>query len=212
MKKRKKEKMGISSKIAGFSIIILSVIGICWFLSVVYERRNNLPVLGEPGHVAGSFSFVNQDGNTVTEKLVQDKVTVVEYFFTSCPSLCPVMNRNLKAVYEEFKQNPDFMILSYTADPGRDSVPVLRAYAKRYDAVAPGWQFLTGDKNALYSIAGKDYLLTVSDSGSADFIHTQYVALLDKKRRVRGFYDASSKENVLKLSADIKRLLEDGSD
>jgi protein SCO1/2 len=164
-------------------------------------------VLGDPGHVAGSFSFVNQDGNTVTEKSVRDKVTVVEYFFTSCPSLCPRMNENLKTIYEEFRQNSDFMILSHTADPARDSVSVLKAYARRYDALAPGWEFLTGDKNTLYSMAGKEYLLNVSDSGNADFIHTQYVALLDKKRRVRGFYDASNRESLLKLSADIKRLL-----
>jgi protein SCO1 len=209
--KKKKEKLSLSSKIAVLTILILSVIGIIWFISLVGDRKNKLPVLGEPGHTAGTFSFLNQDGNTVTEKTVEGKVTVVEYFFTSCPSLCPLMNGNLKMVYETFKQNPGFMILSHTADPERDSVSALKAYAKRYDAETPGWQFLTGDKKALYGIAGKDYLLSVSDSGNADFIHTQYISLLDKKRRVRGFYDLSARENIPKLNEDIQRLLEEDS-
>jgi protein SCO1 len=209
MQKAKKEKLRFSSKIAGITIMLLTVMGLIWFVSLVSERKNNLPVLGEPDHKAGAFSFVNQDGQVVNEKTVSGKVTVVEYFFTSCPSLCPLMNGNLKGVYEKYKENPEFMILSHTADPGRDSVAALKAYAKRYGAETPAWQFLTGEKDSLYSIAVRDYLLSVSDSGNAAFIHTQYVSLLDKQRRVRGFYDMSAKENVAKLNTDIQRLLDE---
>ncbi len=212
MKKGKKQNPGISSKIAGFFVVLLSAVGVIWFLFLVFDGKKSLPVLGEPGHTAGSFSLVNQDGDTVTAESVRHKVTVAEYFFTSCPSICPVMNKNLKELYDRYGHRPDFVILSHTVDPDRDSVPVLKAYAKRLDVVSPGWQFLTGDKNALYSGAARDYLLSAGDSGSPEFIHTQYVALLDKQRRVRGFYDATDKEMIRKLNGDIKRLLEEDSD
>jgi protein SCO1 len=209
VKKNKKSKMSVSSKVAAFSMFTLVVIGLIYFISVAFGGINRLPVLGEPGHTAGAFSFINQDGKRITERSVQSKVTVVEYFFTSCPSLCPVMNKNLKQVYDRFKADSDFMILSHTVDPERDSVSVMSRYAKRFGAEIPGWQFLTGDKNALYNAASKDYLLSAMDSGGANFIHTQYVALLDRKRQVRGFYDFTNGENVLKLESDIKLLLKD---
>jgi protein SCO1 len=159
--------------------------------------------------VAGAFSFLNQNGKLVTEKSVRNKVTVVEFFFTSCPSICPVMNSNLKEVYEKFKTNPGFMILSHTVDPERDSVSAMKKYAKRFGADEPGWQFLTGSKDSLYQRASKDYLLAVEDSSNSSFIHTQYIALLDKKRQIRGFYDFTNKENIVKLNAGIEQLLEE---
>jgi protein SCO1/2 len=207
MKKAKKEKTSISSKIGAFMMIILLVIGMDWLMSEFTGRKNSLPMLGEPGHSAGSFSFINQDGKSVTEKSVLNKVTVVEYFFTSCPSICPIMNRNLESTYDKFKNNPDFIILSHTVDPERDSVSVLKTYANRLNVDTPTWQFLTGDKEELYKTASKDYLLSAEDSGNSNFIHTQWVALLDRKRRIRGFYDATNKENILKLNSDIEQLL-----
>jgi protein SCO1 len=211
MKKGKKVKLSISVKIAAFSLLIISAVGLFWLLSVAFGRKNELPVLGEPGHVAGSFSFINQDGKPITDKTVNNKVTVVEYFFTSCPSICPLMNKNLKEVYETFKTTPDFMILSHTIDPERDSVPVLKAYAGRFDAATPVWQFLTGEKNSLYKCASEDYLLSAGDSANTNFIHTQYVALLDGKRQIRGFYDMTARENIPKIDADIKQLLKENS-
>jgi protein SCO1 len=211
MKNSKKHKLNVSVKISAITIIAISALGSFWILSNAFSKKNVLPMLGEPGHVAGSFSFVNQDGETVNEKSVRDKVTVVEYFFTSCPSICPIMNENLKDVYEKFNKDTAFMILSHTVDPERDSVTALKKYAHRYGASAPGWEFLTGDKNALYLSASRDYLLSAADSGSSNFIHTQYVALLDKERRIRGFYDGTNKENVLKLESDIRLLLKENA-
>jgi protein SCO1 len=209
MKKDKKFKMSVSVKISAITVLVLSVLGLIWFLSIAFSSKNKLPVLGDPGHIAGSFSFTNQDGNLVNEKTVQNRVTLVEYFFTSCPSICPVMNTNLKDVFEKFKQDTGFVILSHTVDPERDSASVLNKYAKRYGASTPGWEFLTGDKNALYTSASRDYLLAAVDSGNSSFIHTQYVALLDKQRRIRGFYDATNKETMPKLESDITQLLKD---
>ena len=209
MTKNQKSPVPASTKIAAFSMLAILVLGLVYFLSVAFGNKTTLPVLGEPGHVAGAFSFTNQDGEQVSEKSVRNKVTIVEYFFTSCPSICPVMNSNLKDVYEKFKSNPGFMILSHTVDPERDSVSVLQKYSRRYDASAPGWQFLTGSKDALYQSASKDYLLAVEDSSNSSFIHTQYVALLDKKRQIRGFYDFTNKENVGKMNEAIQQLLKE---
>ena len=211
MKKKRKEKLSLTAKITVGSLTGLLAIGIFYFLAIAFGRKNNLPVLGGPDHHAGSFSFTNQDGETITEKNVQNKVTVAEYFFTTCPGICPKMNKNLQQVYEKFGSNPGFMILSHTVDPGRDSVPVLKAYASLLDACTPGWQFLTGDKNALYETATRDYLLAAADSGHTQFVYTQYVALLDKERRIRGFYDMTSTDNVLKLNSDIEQLLKEDS-
>src|SRR5579864_4577595 len=100
MKKKQKTNTPASIKIAAFSMLAVSVLALIYFLSVAFGNKTKLPVLGEPGHVAWAFSFVNQDGVRITEKSVRNKVAVVEYFFTSCPSICPVMNGNLKEVYE----------------------------------------------------------------------------------------------------------------
>ena len=209
MKKKKKTNAQASTKIAAFSMLVILVLGLIYFLSVAFGNKTILPILGEPGHVAGAFSFINQDSERVTEKSVRNKVTVVEYFFTSCPSICPVMNGNLKEIYEKFKTNPGFMILSHTVDPERDTVAVLQKYARHYDAESPGWQFLTGSKDSLYQSASKDYLLAVEDSSHSGFIHTQYVALLDKKRQIRGFYDFTNKEDVRKMNEAIQQLLKE---
>ena len=205
---KKKSKVSFTVKVAGFSMIGILAIGVFWFVWVFVGNKESLPVLGEPGHRAGAFSFINQDGKPITQKSVENKVTVAEYFFASCPSICPVMNKNLEEVYEKFKGNPDFAILSHTVDPERDSVPVLNAYANRFNASAPGWEFLTGSKQALYNSATQDYLLSGGDS-SSQFIHTQYVALLDKSRRIRGFYDMTNQANILKLNGDIQTLLKE---
>ncbi len=207
MKKKKKDKMTITTKVAGFVTLVVLTAGLVYFISMVFGGNKRLPVLGEPGHVAGAFSFVNQDGEKITDKTVENKVTVVEYFFTSCPSICPIMNKNLKQVYSKFKTNADFMILSHTVDPDRDSSAVLKTYSGKFGAVAPGWEFLTGNKDSLYQAARRDYLLAVEDSFRSAFIHTQYVALLDKKRQVRGFYDMSAEQNIAKLNRDIEELL-----
>jgi protein SCO1/2 len=203
--------MKTSSKITAIAFILVVTAGLIWFLFAAFGKKNNLPVLGDPGHVAGNFSFINQDGVLVTEKTVRNKVTVAEYFFTSCPGICPVMNKNLEKLYDEFKDNQDFVILSHTVNPEKDSVSVMNRYAKHFNASAPNWQFLTGDKSALYNAAINDYLLSVADSGSQTkaFIHTQYVALLDKQRRIRGFYDATNNESMQKLGSDIRRLLKE---
>jgi protein SCO1/2 len=197
--------------ILGF--IIITTTAFAWFLFTVVTEKSSLPVLGEPGHTAGPFAFTNQAGKQITEKNITGKVTVAEYFFTTCPGICKVMNSHLAEVYKVFKGRKDFAILSYTVDPETDSVPILATYAKTLNAELPYWQFMTGKKQELYKIARQDYLLAVEDTVPAgskeDFIHTEYVALLDRQRRLRGFYDATNKMSVDKLTKDIRSLLKE---
>lgn len=201
------------SKIIIISFITLSVAGAVFLGASLWKDSRKLPVLGEPGHVAGPFSFVNQDGKTFTEKDVEGKITIVEYFFTTCPGICKAMNANLSQVYRQIGGEKDVVILSHTVDPEDDSVQVLKAYAAKMGVHNGNWQFLTGNKVDLYRAARNDYLLSVEDvpaaPGSAeDFIHTQYVALLDPQRRIRGFYDATDSASTRKMMADLELLRE----
>ena len=156
-------------------------------------------------HAVGNFSFVNQLGDTITEKNLAGKNFVVEYFFTTCQSICPIMNENMMKVAKAFERDTLLKILSHTVKPEEDSIPVLLSYANKHNANAKNWWFLTGDKRELYSMARKSYLMN-SDEGngdSDDFIHTQLFALVYKQMHIRGFYDGTVDAEVTKLIKDI---------
>lgn len=159
------------------------------------------------------FAFTNQDGVTVTEKDVAGKVYVAEYFFTTCKSICPVMNSYMKEVYEKFKDEKDFLILSHTCDPKTDSPAVLKAYAASLGADTRRWMFLTGRKDSLYNAARISY--TIDDPANNlknpedDFLHTQFWALVDKNGDVRKIYDGISEKEVKKLMKDAAKLLKE---
>jgi protein SCO1/2 len=201
------------ARIMALAFIFITLAGFVWFTVAAIGNKNSLPVIGEPGHVAGNFHFTNQKGQTFTQEDVKGKVTVAEYFFTTCSGICKIMNRNLSTVHRKFKDHSEFIILSHTVDPVTDSVSVLAEYATKVGASGPGWQFLTGDKMALYDAARIDYLLAVEDKSAQsieeDFIHTEYVALLDRQRRIRGFYDATDSTSTAIMMEDIQKLLED---
>lgn len=177
--------------------------------SAIKGSRQELPVLGNPGHKVGPFAFVDQAGDTVTQNVFNGKVSVVEYFFTRCTSICPKMNKNMDKIYEAFKDNPRFQILSNTVDPKNDSVPVLAKYAEQWGADVKNWKFLTGPRKELFDAAVHQYLLNVADSlGVNDqFVHTQYFALVDGDRQIRGFYDGLKTDDLDKLKNDIRTLL-----
>lgn len=201
----------MSKKTLLFIGIIVVLVGIFYAFSYPYISRNKqqLPVLGNPGHTVGPFAFVDQQGDTVTQNVLNGKVSVVEYFFTRCTGICPKMNKNMDKIYEKFKSNPDFQILSNTVDPKNDSVPVLAKYAEQWGAEPENWKFLTGPRKELFSVAVHQYLLSVADSlGVNDqFVHTQYFALVDQDRRIRGFYDGLQPKDLNKLKGDISTLL-----
>lgn len=169
----------------------------------------DLPVLS----YVQPFSFTNQEGKLVTEKDMEGKVSVVEYFFTTCKGICPKMNNNMKGVYQQFRDQPDFRILSHTVDPDTDSAPRMKRYADSLGADSRNWWFLTGRKDSLYAAARNSYLLDdpKNNAGAIDeqFIHTQFFALVDRQGQVRKIYDGLKKEELSEMERDIAHLLKD---
>ncbi|MFT3936774.1 MAG: SCO family protein [Chitinophagaceae bacterium] len=157
------------------------------------------------------FSFTDQRNETITQKDVTGKVYLAEYFFTTCKGICPKMNTNMKQVYETFKNEKDFLILSHTVDPETDTVARMKRYADSLGAGNGNWLFLTGRKDSLYRAARVSYLLDDPKNGDSkiedQFIHTQFFALVDKKGRVRKIYDGLKRDELSELEKDIPKLL-----
>jgi protein SCO1/2 len=164
------------------------------------------------GHHIGSFSFQNQDGNIISTQEMKGKIAVVEYFFTTCKSICPIMNQQMQRVNVAFKGDKDVRIFSFTVDPETDDVVQMKKYANSHQATSGKWHFLTGKKEDLYALARKSFFVLkpaeaqhLGDAGS-DFIHTNNFVLVDKQLRIRGYYDGTSVKEVNQLISDIKRL------
>ena len=199
-------------KIIYFSgFFVLLFIGFYFVLTRIVPGFGSvqLPVLS----YVQSFSFANQDGKKITQKDVAGKVYVAEYFFTTCKGICPKMNTNAKKLSLEFAGEPDFRILSYTVDPETDSVGRMKRYADSLGADGGKWWFLTGRKDSLYGLARGSYLLDDPKNNDINineqFIHTQFLALVDKSGRVRKIYDSLKKDELDELSKDIKTLLKE---
>ncbi|HLR37241.1 MAG TPA: SCO family protein [Chitinophagaceae bacterium] len=191
-------------------VVLVALAASGWFAySGIAKKSEKLPMLGPPGHKVGNFTLVDQIGDTVTQKILNNKVSIVEYFYTSCTGICPRMNKNLSKVYQDLKDLKGFQIISNTVDPATDSVPVLAAYAKERNADPKNWKFLTGPKSQLFSTAIKGYLLNAADSigVTGEYVHTQWFALVDQERRIRGFYNGLEKADMKKLKRDVKQLL-----
>ncbi|WP_207511223.1 SCO family protein [Longitalea luteola] len=159
------------------------------------------------------FSFTNQDGQLVTERHLEGKVYVAEFFFTTCPSICPMLNTNMKKVYDVYKDEPGFMILSHTVDPDTDNPARLKFYADSMQVNTQKWVFVTGRKDSLYQAARNSYLLDDPKNNlqsiNDQFLHTQFFALVDRIGRVRKIYDGLKKDEVEELKEDIRRLLKE---
>lgn len=168
-----------------------------------------LPVYGKEGHRIGEFEFTDQLGNKVTQNNFNDKIYVADYFFTTCKSICPVMKVSMKNIYDAYKDNAEVMFLSHTVDPETDSTEALAAYAASLNIDNNKWKFVTGNKKDLYDAARKFYMLDAEqgDGGPEDFIHTQNFALIDKEKRIRGYYDGTDSTQMKKLITDIGILL-----
>lgn len=189
---------------AGF-IILLVAFWYFLFAGTDYYKVK-LPVL----NYVQNFSFTDQNGKQLLQKDLSGKVYVAEYFFTTCKGICPKMNANMETVYAQFKNEPDFAIVSHTCMPEVDSVPLMKAYSQKMGA-GRNWYFVTGSKDSLYKMARQSYLLDNEKNNSMNikdqFIHTQFFSLVDKEGRVRGVYDGLKKDELEKLSKDIKDLL-----
>lgn len=220
----------MKSLIAFIVIFGAAVIAGMWILSDAEEKRE-LPIynpidvnpdLVDPSiqnkgnyHTISDFYLQNQDGNWVTKDVLNGKIGVVNYFFATCPSICPLMNGKVAKVYHKFESSGKVMFLSHTVMPEVDSAEALKAYAEIYDAKTESWMFLTGDKGHLYELARKSYLIApdmndpnYTHGSENDFIHTENVALIDTKGQIRGFYDGTSDAEMKQLTEDIQLLLD----
>jgi protein SCO1/2 len=159
------------------------------------------------------FAFTTQDGKTFTEQDLQGKVAVVNFFFTTCTSVCPRMNGNLKKTYEKEKGNPDVLFLSFTSDPARDSAARLKRYADSLGVNTVKWIFLTGSKDSLYKAARYSFKIDDPDNfvtnNTVDFLHTQFVALVNRKGEVVKIYDGLKPSELKSIDKDIQNLLHD---
>ena len=194
------------SKKAMFYIVFFIALITIFFLTVRpwIKRKDTISVV-QP------FSFVNQDGKMVTDKDVEGKVYVAEYFFTTCRGVCPRLNTNMRKVYERFKDEKDFLILSHTCDPERDSVQQLKKYADSLGVNTSKWIFLTGRKDSLYTTASISY--TIDDPANNlkniddDFLHTQFWALVNKKGEVKKVYDGLKESEINAMIKEIEKTL-----
>lgn len=155
------------------------------------------------------FRFLNQDSVEINNDTFKNKVYVADFFFTSCPSICPVMHRNLKAVYEKFKKDPEVMFLSHTIDYKYDTPHVLKKYAAKLGVDDKKWEFAYGTRDEVYTIAEKSYLTSVQEDSTEKgmYVHQGWLVLIDKDRRMRAVYDGTDPKSVEKLNEDIPVLL-----
>lgn len=206
-------------------LLVFSIIVISLFYSALKPKKS-LPIFNPSDvnpelvdttvqyiskyHTIADFSFTNQNGETITQKDYEGKVYVADFFFTTCKSICPKMTTNLVDVQKAFLDNPKVKLLSFSVMPDVDNVSVLKEYAKINGVVDSKWNLVTGDKKAIYTMARKSYLAVKQGKPDEqyDMVHTENFVLVDSKKRVRGFYDGTNKEDIQRLIQDINWLCE----
>ncbi|GAB5563491.1 MAG: SCO family protein [Winogradskyella sp.] len=159
-------------------------------------------------HKIADFSLTNQNGEIVTQDTYKDKIYVADFFFTTCPTICPIMTDHMYQIQKEIINDDDIMLLSHSVTPKIDSVPQLKKYAIKKGVIDRKWNLVTGDKKDIYKLARKSYLAVKTDGNGDeyDMIHTENLMRIDKKRQIRGFYDGTTPEDIEQLLEDIETL------
>ena len=196
-----------------FYIIFFSVLVVAFYAVLINVipgfSKSKLP----PISYVQPFSFTDQDGKVVTERNVRGKVYLANYFFTTCKTVCPRMNNEVKKVYQHFRNENDFLILSHTSDPNTDSAQRLKRYADSMGVTNSNWIFLTGRKDSLYRQARLSYRIDDPNNNVVniedDFLHTQFLALVNKKGEVVKIYDGLRQAEIEQLIKDAERLLKE---
>ncbi|WMN07227.1 SCO family protein [Marivirga arenosa] len=210
------------------SVIALSAASLILFACGFENQKNKkaeFPVLGRKeyvekivdgqkvidtvDHTIPDFKLVNQDSNWVTPESFEGQVYVADFFFTSCPTICPTMKKEMLRVYEAYKDNPEVGIISHSIDPEYDTVALLHDFAEKLGVEAPKWHFVTGNKEDIYELGQKGYMVTAmeDENEAGGYIHSGAFVLVDKERKIRGVYDGTKSEEVDKLITDIDLLL-----
>ncbi len=164
-------------------------------------------------HKIPEFSLTNQLGNTVTNKTFTNKIFIADFFFTSCPGICPKMTDNMFKIQEEFKNDSEILLLSHSVTPSIDSVSVLKTYADNHNVENNKWHLVTGSKEQIYDL-GRNHYFVENDLGVTksidDFLHTENFLLIDKNKHIRGIYNGLNRASVAQLITDIKALKKEG--
>jgi protein SCO1 len=212
----------------GAAAILLVLIPAIFFGGLMFFGKNhyNIPVyypldsVYEGGkykvtsyHVIPDYSLIDQDGKPFKGRSLKGNIYVADFFFTSCPSTCPKMTNQLKRVQEAYVSNDEIKIVSYTVDPGHDSVTVLNDFARRNGAIPGKWFFVTGQKDSIYNLAQTGYYISAGEekTSSEAFLHSTKLMLIDKEGRIRGYYDGIQQGEVDRLITEIKVLLHEYS-
>ena len=162
-------------------------------------------------HKIAPFSLINQNGLNITDSDYSNKIYVADFFFTTCPSICPKMTANMGLIQEDIRTDNQVLLLSFSVTPEIDSVAQLKRYAIEKGVIDSKWNLLTGDKKEIYELARKSYLAvkTSGDGGEHDMIHTENFILVDPEQRIRGFYDGTDTTAMDELLSDIRVLQEE---
>jgi len=184
----------------------------------IYGRRNVVPKevnakveMDTVYHQIADFRFMNQDSSWVTNDTFKGKIYVADFFFTSCPTICPITKAQMLRLYDNFQDNEKVLFLSHSIDPDYDTVPVLHDFTDRLGVSGDKWHFVTGDIEDIYDIAQSSYMTTAMEDPTAPggFVHSGAFILVDEDRHIRGFYDGTDEEQVNKLMRDIPELLKE---
>jgi protein SCO1/2 len=213
-------KSNVMKKLTIPLVLIIGLLTAC-------QNDKKLPYIGEPDVIKKmvdgkeveetvyptipAFSFKNQYGETVTGESFEGKIYVADFFFTTCPTICPPMKKNMLKVYKAFNANPEVMILSHTIDPGHDSVAVLKKFADDLGITGKKWQLVTGEREKIYEIGEKHYFVSAREDSleAGGYIHSGHFVLIDKNKHIRGMYDGTNESETKLLMEDIKLLLKE---
>jgi protein SCO1/2 len=161
-------------------------------------------------HTIPDYKLINQLGDTITQKTFENKIYVTDFFFATCPGICPKMTENMLKIQEEFKDDSEILLLSHSVTPSIDSVSVLKEYSERYHIIDNKWHLATGDKEQIYNLGRNEYFveneLSLTPKDINDFLHTENFLLIDKKKHIRGIYNGLNRASIAQLIIDIKAL------
>ena len=196
---------------------------ILFFIVSRFDTLKQLPVYGNKTtntngdtiyHQIPDFHFVTHENKSINLDSLSGKIHVADFFFTTCPGICPKLSKNLEEVHDFINTISDVVIVSYSIDPKNDSLPALAAYAKKHHANPQKWSFVRGQQDSVYTLATKGYLVPTESGGGHEngFLHSQRIILVDKQLRIRGFYDGLDQNEINRLITEIKTLVAEYKD
>lgn len=198
------------------TVLIVVPVALFGLVKWYQNRFDKLPVYGQTEEVNGkpqahtieSFNLINQDGKQFYSAVLNNKIVIANFFFTSCTSVCPRMMKHVLTVQKKFMNNDEITFVSFSVDPETDSAARLKWYVKNLGINTTQWNLLTGNKKEIYKLARNSFFLTAADGdgGENDFIHSDQVVLIDKKKQIRGYYDGTDDKAIAQLIYDIKKL------